>query len=118
MNIKKEIVTVVDAPKMALADGEKAGDALLKFYRALGWNGEDYLDPCRIRTTKAVYGHLYDVMYGSCPDPVGVGMAMVNRGPGTEDYIPPGKVYLLEGWIKPAGQTEGVEVNGTVRQAV
>jgi len=95
-------ITVIDAPEVILADDEKAGDALLKFYRELGWNGEDYLDPCKIRTTKAVYNNLYDVMYDRCPDPVGIGMLMVNRGPGTDDNIPPWKVYLYEGWITPA----------------
>lgn len=115
MSINKQIITVVDAPVIALAEDEKAGDVLLKFYRALGWNGDDYFDPCKIRTTKAVYNRLYDTMYEWCPDPVGVGMHMVNRGPGTDDYIPPDKVYLLEGWTTPA---EREEDNGTQQQAV
>ena len=86
-----------------------AGDALLKFFQALGWNGDDYLDPCKIRTTKAVFDHLYNTIFERCPDPVGVGMLMVNRGPGTDDYIPPGKVYLLDGWVKPVETQEGDE---------
>lgn len=112
MSINKQIITVVDAPVITLSEDEKAGDVLLKFYHALGWNGEDYLDPCKIRTTKAVYNRLYDTMYERCPDPVGVGMHMVNRGPGTDDYIPPGKVHLLEGWITPAEIKEGAETVG------
>jgi len=104
-------ITVVDAPEITLADDEKAGDALLKFYRELGWNSDDYLDPCKIRTTKAVYNNLYDTMYDRCPDPVGIGMLMVNRGPGMDAHIPPGKVYLYEGWITPAETQEG-EVYG------
>ena len=95
-------ITVVDAPEVNLAPDEKAGDLLLHFYRALGWNGDDILDPCKIRTTKEVYEKLYDQIFERCPDRVGVGMFMVNKGPGTEDYIPPGKVYLVEGWITPA----------------
>jgi len=118
MTTGKQMITVVDAPIISLADDERAGDVLLKFYRALGWDGEDYLDPCKVRTTNAVYSYLYDVMFEKCPDPVGVGMHMVNRGPGTEDYIPTGKVYLLEGWITPAEQTEGAETNGIEQQAV
>ena len=98
----KQIIIVVDAPEITLTDDEKAGEALLKFFRELGWNGEDILDPCKIRTTKAIYNNLYDTMYDRCPDPVGVGMLMVNRGPGTEDHIPPGKVYLYDGWVTPA----------------
>ncbi len=102
--MKEQNVTIVDAPEVILTEDEKAGDVLLKFYRALGWNGEDYLDPCKIRTTKEVYDRLYDTMYDKCPDPVAVGMTMVNSGPGIENYISTGKVYLLEGWITPIKQ--------------
>ena len=95
----KRIIKIVDVPDVSLAPDESAGDLLLHFYRALGWNGEDMLDPCKIRTTKEVFNHLHSKMYERCPDPVGVGMFLVNRGPGTEDNIPQNKVFLLEGWI-------------------
>ena len=95
-------ITVCDVPDVYLAPDENAAELLLHFFRALGWNGEDVLDPCKVRTTKEIYTMLYDQMYERCPDPVGVGMFMVNKGPGTEEYIPPGKVYLIEGWINPA----------------
>jgi len=101
-----QVITVVDALEVILSEDEKAGDALLKFYRMLGWNGRDNLDPCKIRTTKAVFDGLHDLMYDRCPDPLAVGMTMVNIGPGTDSYIPPGKVYLLEGWITPAEPNE------------
>ena len=105
--MNKQIITVVDAPEISLPEDEKAGEALLQFYRALGWNGTDKLDPCKVLTTKAVFNSLNDVMYGRCPDPLAVGMAMVNMGPGTDDRIPPGKVCLLEGWITPTEPWEG-----------
>ena len=101
MSMKKQVITIIDAPHVSLAENEKAGEALLKFFRALGWNGHDSLDPSKIRTTKDVYNQLYDVMYDKCPDPVGVGMLMVNRGPGTDDFVPSEKVYLFEGWVTP-----------------
>lgn len=104
----KEIVIIVDAPEIILAENESAGEALLKFYRELGWNGKDYLDPRQICTTNEVYNRLYDVMIEKCPDDVGVGMEMVNRGPSVDSYVPPGKVYLHEGWIIP--ETESKEV--------
>jgi len=106
LTAKGTVIAVVDAPIVTLASGEKAGEILLHFYRALGWNGTDYLDPSKVRTTKEIYRHLYDQMYEHCPDPVGVGMYMVNRGPGTDDYIKPGKVHLLEGWVMPEPETE------------
>jgi hypothetical protein len=105
--MSKQIITVVDAPLGSLSEDEKAGEALLKFYRALGWNGEDMLNPCKVRTTKSVFDCLYEVMFNRYPDPVGVGMTMVNSGPNVDDYIPPGKVYLLEGWITPSEPKEG-----------
>ena len=106
---KQQVAIVADAPEVSLAQNGKAGELLLNFYRGLGWNGEDNLDPCKVRTTKEVYNRLYDQIYEVYPNPVAVGMLMVNTGPGTEDYIPPGKVYLLEGWTRPADTEEGRE---------
>jgi hypothetical protein len=47
-----QVVYIVDAPEVSLTEDEKAGDVLPKFFRALGWNGADFIDPCKIRTTK------------------------------------------------------------------
>ena len=116
--MKSETIVIVDSPEIIMADCKKASDILLNFYRALGWNGKDILDPCKIRTTKAVYNNLYDLMYDKCPDPVGVGMLMVNRGPGTENHIPPGKIYLYDGWVTPVELMEGANENGYQQQAV
>lgn len=107
----KQIITIVDAPEISLAENEKAWEALQKFYRSLGWNEDDILDPRKVHTTKDVYKSLYDVMYEKCGDSVCVGMLMTSRGPGTDDYVRPGKVYLLEGWTTPA-KSEGGETNG------
>jgi hypothetical protein len=110
--VKKEHITIVDAPVVSLEENEKSGESLLKFYRALGWNGDDMLNPCKVRTTKEVYNRLYDVIYDKYPDPVSVGMLMVNSGPGTDDHVPPGKVYLLAGWTVPAKAEEGEVTDG------
>ena len=104
--LNKQIIIVMDAPEVSLAEHEKAGEVLLKFFRALGWNGDDYLDPCKIRTTKAVFDRLYNTMLERCSDPVGVGMLMCNNGPGTDVHIPQGKVYLYEGWVTPVEEKE------------
>lgn len=98
----KSIMAVIDAPEITLADDAAAGDALILFYKALGWNGEDILDPCQVRTTRDVFYQLHALMSQKCPDPLTVGMALVNKGPGVDDDVPPGKVRLLQGWIKPA----------------
>ena len=104
--MNKYTITVVDAPEVCLSEEETAGEALLKFYQKLGWNRSDKLNPDKVCTTKAVYDYLYGVMYDRCPDPVGVGMVMINTGPSTDDHIPPGKVYLYEGWITPSESKE------------
>ena len=105
VNKSATTITVVDAPEISLAQDDKAGDLLLRFYKALGWNGKDFLDPSKIRTTKEVFHHLRNQMCELCSDPASVSMLMINSGPGTENYIPAGKVYLIEGWIIP--DTEG-----------
>jgi len=97
----RQIVTIVDAPVLSLSDDDRPGDVLLKFYRGVGWNGVDRLNPCKVRTTKAVFCDLFDLLKNNWPDPLSVGMTMVNVGPGTDDYVPPGKVCLLEGWTTP-----------------
>ena len=98
--IKREITAIVDAPNISLSEDEKAGEAILKFYEALGWKREtEIVDPCKVRTAKSVYDKLYDVMYEKYPEPVAVGMAMVNIGPGVDADVPDGKVYLLKDWV-------------------
>ena len=116
--MSKQVITIADAPDISLAENEMAGEALLKFFRALGWNGDDYLDPSKIRTTKDVYSRLYDVMYEKCPDSMGISMLMVNNGPGTDDFVPPEKVCLYEGWVTPVEVKEGDGINGFQQQAV
>ena len=95
-----KIAAILDAPEIALADDETAGDGLLKFYRALGWDGEGIVDPCKVRTTKAVYIRLFNLMLEKCPDSLIVGFALANKGPGVDEGLPPNKVILLDGWIK------------------
>jgi len=102
-----QTILVVDAPEVSLSENESPVEALLKFYRALGWNGIDTLNPCKVRTTKFVFDCLYEAMYKRCPNREEVGMTMVNIGPGVDDYIQHGKVYLLEGWIIPDEPNEG-----------
>ena len=104
--MERRSVTVLDAPVISLDESELAGDALIKFYQALGWNGQDIVDPSKVRTTKAVFDRLYDLMREKCPDGVTVGMAMVNKGPGVDEHIAPGKVHLLADWVIPSMEGE------------
>ena len=99
MSNRGKAAAIVDAPVIALDESDKTGDVLIKFYRALGWNGADILDPRKVRTTKTVYIQLTDLMYERCSDDASIAMFMVNRGPGVDDDVPEGKVYLCEGWV-------------------
>ena len=100
MTAVNKVKAILDAPKITLDEDEKAGDGLLKFYRALGWDGENILDPCKIQTTKAVYTKLYDLMFEKCPDSLTIGHSLMNLSSGVDEDIPPNKVYLLDGWIR------------------
>ena len=97
----KKVLAIVNAPDVSLSEDEKAGDILLKFYRALGWNGQDRLDPCRVFTTEAVYKRLHNIMLEKSPDDLSVAIFMVNTAPSVDEKIPAGKVYLMQGWITP-----------------
>jgi hypothetical protein len=99
------IIAILDAPEIILTKEDNAGDVLVKFYRALGWNGEDELNSWKVRTTNAVYDRLFDLMLEKYPDTVGIGLVMIDKAPGVDKNIPPNKVHLLEGWVKPS---EGV----------
>jgi len=98
---KSEILEKVSAPAPRLEAGQQARDILLNFFKDLGWNPETHtVDPNKIKTTKEIYNSLYDAIYEIVPDPIGVGMLLVNRGPSVTENIKPGTVYLLHGWIK------------------
>ena len=107
---RKKPVAIVDAPNVSTEEGEKFGDVLLQFYRALGWNGDDIFDPYKVRTTKEVYNGLLDQVRVQHPDVtvISAGLFMMNKGPGVDGHIPPGKVYLLDGWTMPSNPDGGI----------
>ena len=101
---KREIEAIIDVPVISAEEDGLAGDVLINFFKALGWNPETHIiDPRKVRTTKAVFlfCRLCDLMAEKCDDALTVGALMANKGPGAEDDIPHGKVYLLKGWIQP-----------------
>ncbi len=107
---KREIEAIADAPEIIAEEDDLAGDILLNFFEALGWNPETHIiDPRKIRTTKAVFCRLCDLMTEKCGDAFSAGAFMVNKGPGADDNIPEGKVYLLKGWIQPNNNNEEQE---------
>ena len=99
--MERTSITVVDAPKFVLSETKTAGETLLKFYRELGWNGQDVLDPRKVLTTKDIFNNLYDAVFEKFSDTMGVSVLMANNGPKTNELVPQGKVHLLEGWTIP-----------------
>jgi hypothetical protein len=98
---ESEIAAFVDVPIIDTEAAEDAGDVLLNFYRALGWNGADTLNVRKVRVSETVYNSLLEAMKEKCPDHNGISAAMVNYAPGVDVDMPPNKVFLLKGWITP-----------------
>ena len=99
----KNVVKIVEAPEISLIEGDTPVDVLIKFYRAIGWNGKNTLDPRKVRTTQEVYNYLHGIMLEKCIDKdySTIGFLMVNNAPGVDDNITTSKIYLLEGWTLP-----------------
>ena len=95
------IANIVETPQVALENDDLAGDLLQLFYNALGWNSEDYLDPKRVRVSTETHHKIFKDMQERSDDEAGLGMFMVNFGPGVEEDLPPNLVVLLEGWVTP-----------------
>ena len=98
---RNEVAAIVDAPIVSTEGVEDAGDVLLNFYRALGWNGTDNFDVRKVRTTEAVYNRLLEAIKEIYPNNDGAAALMVHAGPGVDDDVPPNKVRLLKGWTIP-----------------
>jgi len=96
-----QLVTTVDAPAITLKQDDPAGEALLMFFRALGWNGKDLVDRHKVHTTLPVCLYLYYTMLRNCPNRVSVSILMANIGPRIDALVEPGKVDLLDGWSIP-----------------
>lgn len=94
-------VKIVNAPAVVADENETPADALARFYRELGWNGEDFLDTRKVRTTKAIFMEITEVLCAKDPTNTGIGVLMVHIGPGVDENIPTGKVKLLKGWVRP-----------------
>jgi hypothetical protein len=93
---------LVNAPTITTEVDESPADALARFYRELGWNGEDFLDTRKVRTTKAIFNALTEALCAKDPTNTGIGILMVHAGPGVDKDVPSGKVKLLTGWVVPA----------------
>jgi len=90
---------LVDVPVIHLLEDETAEQVLVKFYRGLGWDGLSEINPCKVRTTEAIYQYLSDIMGEKCRNKLAAGLITMNYGPGVDEDIPTGKVRLIDGWL-------------------
>jgi len=82
-------------------EDESPADALARFYRELGWNGEDFLDVKKVRTTKAIFEEMTETFRAKDPTNPGIEIFIANVGPGVDENLPAGKVKLLKDWVRP-----------------
>lgn len=73
---------------------------LLNFYKALGWDGEQIVDPTRVILNSADRKVLVEAEMDADPaHRVEINMFWMNSGPSSRTDIPRGKVLLQEGWV-------------------
>ncbi|MBC8521280.1 MAG: hypothetical protein H8D26_04735 [Methanomicrobia archaeon] len=73
--------------------GDNALEALLNFYKDLGWNRMGQLDPTKVKMNKEDWSKLFDKLVKLCPeDRVSVGFLVIDKGPSGDNNVPKGKV--------------------------
>lgn len=79
-----------------------AGDLLLSFYKALGWNPKEHqLNPQKIIISKNNYQNLHNLLKSVTlkEDMEAVSMLMVSYAPSVKTDVPDSDILLLEGAI-------------------
>jgi len=97
----EKIIAIVDAPVLNFPGDYEAIDVIRQFYRDIGWNGDDKVDNFKVLTNRAVIKELQDLMNKCTTGTYNAGNIIVGLAPHIDESVPPGKVYLLEGWITP-----------------
>ena len=98
---EKSKFQLVDVPMIIVEDNDNPTSVLVKFYKGLGWNGDDLLNPQKVRTTREVIEGLGEVMQIEPATIQDVNISLLDIGPGNDEDIPSGKVKLLDGWVVP-----------------
>ena len=94
---------LVDLP-FAFEDFSKGAEALLDFYKKLGWNPDKQLiDPTKVvLNSKDADQCLTNFMSAgeTADEQAKYGLFWMNQGPGHSEKVPPGKVELKENWVE------------------
>ena len=109
---EKPKVTIVEAPEIQMKEGDNHGDAILRFYDALGWDRIDNLDPTKIRTSPEIADEIFDKMLRTLseeqrngPEREAVAMLFVNSAPSCDNDLTGRQVRLIQGWRTPPAKT-------------
>jgi len=97
----KGVLSIIDAPIVVLANDGNPAEALVKFYKDLGWNPGDYINPKKVKVAKDVYDNIISTIHENCSFYDYIEEFVVNLSPSLDEEVPPGKVYLLKGWTMP-----------------
>jgi hypothetical protein len=93
---------VVKMPKFEPVTQENMIEALFNWYRSLGWNGKDELDPKRIIISHTDWSEICK-QYINAGDSRG-GLFFMNYSPSSDEFkeekVKPGTVLLKDGWVR------------------
>jgi len=82
--------------------GRHPGDKLMNFYRDLGWDGKQEIEPMNVIVNEDDWLKLIKDMEsaGMTKDErIGVGWMFTNRGPSGSSKVKHGRVKLMKGWV-------------------
>jgi len=108
---EKEIIKKVDLPEFEEIKGEEVGETLCNLFQYLIPEDMDRpvdIDPrkikCNQKDCKELISSIQDEV--KADQELKVALMWMNQGPSADWDIPRGKIYLEEGYMKPAGKKE------------
>ena len=104
---QKKLVKVVELPKFEDIKGKEVGEAICNLFRHLIPDGMERpvdVDPRKIRLNyedcKELIGNIQQAVNDN--EELKVNLLWLNQGPAGDKDVPEGKIYLYEGYMKPA----------------
>ena len=82
--------------------GRHPSNKLMNFYRDLGWDGKQEIEPMNVVINEGDWIKVVKKMEsaGMTKDErIGVGLMFANRGPSGSKKVKHGRVKLLKGWV-------------------
>lgn len=82
--------------------GSDPYEALVNFYKDLGWDEKKELDPMKVKLSEKDSKSFMDHVMGYSEDKderIALGFFYINKGPSGRAEVPEGKVILEPGWL-------------------